>query len=88
MATMAPTLLADDFEVSVHVCGRTLVRELGVIFTGIAVAGIVAVPTCQRAAMDLVNVGADVAEEKDRLLERVGGRRGLDRRGGAAGIAH
>lgn len=76
---LPPTLLADDFEVSVHSCGRTLVRELGATFTGVDVRAAVGVPTAQRAIMDLVNVGPDVAAEKDRLLERVGARGRLHR---------
>lgn len=40
------------------------------IFPGEDLTGMLVVPTCQRAAMELVNVGPDVDAEKDRLLER------------------
>ena len=44
---------------------------LGGAAAGGAGARFLVIPTCQRAAMDLVNVGPDVAAEKDALLEKV-----------------
>ena len=66
-----PRLLANGLEVSVHGMPRAFVRELALVLPGVPLEGVLLVPTCQRAAMDLVNTGPDVAAEKDALLERV-----------------
>ena len=68
---MPPTLLPNGLQVSVHECPRAIRRELALVLPGVDTEGLLVVPTCQRAAMDLVNVGPDVAQEKDDLLERV-----------------
>lgn len=45
------------------------------VFPGTSPEGMLVVPTCQQAGMDLVARGERVEQEKDRLLERVGGAR-------------
>jgi hypothetical protein len=40
------------------------------IFPDIDQEGLLIVPTCQRAAVDLVNTGVDVEDEKDVCLEK------------------
>jgi hypothetical protein len=54
----------------VHACPRVHLRELAAVFPECDPAGLLIVPTCQHAAVDLVRFGADVDAEKDRLLER------------------
>lgn len=56
-------------EVSVHQLSPPVVRELAVMFPSVDVTDIIAVPTCQQAKMDLVQVGPHIESEKDRLLE-------------------
>jgi hypothetical protein len=43
------------------------------LFPGTPLDGMLVIPTCQHAAVDLVQMGERVETEKDRLLERVGG---------------
>ena len=68
----AITLKGVPTEVSFHECPKRMAKELPNIFGADAVADkdIVVVAVYQRAAMDLVSVGADVEQEKDRLLEQ------------------
>lgn len=42
------------------------------VFPGVDLEKMLVVPTCQRSAMDLVQVGEPVDVEKDNLLEKVG----------------
>ena len=46
---------------------------MAALFPQTEVEGMLVIPTCQRSAMDMVQTGERVDEEKDRLLERVGG---------------
>lgn len=78
--------LAPGFEASVHSVPRAFRHDLAAVLPGVAspvarrggdpgdgdggAAAMLLVPTCQHAAMDLVNWGARVAAEKDALLER------------------
>jgi hypothetical protein len=66
-----PFLVSDNFEASLHRVPRLFARDLSRVLPAIEMEGLTIVPTCQRAAMDLVATGADVATEKDRLLEKV-----------------
>jgi len=66
-----PTVLANGMEVSVHSVPRLLRYDLGQVLPGVRHDGLLIVTVCQRAAMDLVATGADVAAEKDALLEKV-----------------
>jgi hypothetical protein len=70
---LPPTMLECGLEVSVHVPPRTMQREIAAVLPGVDAAAVLVVPTCQRSRLDLVNIGADVAAEKDALLERVRG---------------
>ena len=70
-----PALLHNGIEFSVHECPKALRRELLLVLPGVDLTNVTLVVTCQRAAMDLVNVGPDVAVEKDALLEKVGHQR-------------
>ena len=71
-----PTLLPNGVQYSIHELPRAISRELALVLPGIGLDGLLVVPTCQRAVMDLVNVGPDVAAQKDWLLEKAsnGGR--------------
>ena len=59
----------NSIEVSVHELSDAVKKELSVIFPDIDVSRLKAIPTCQRAAYDLVNIGSHIEVEKDRLLE-------------------
>ena len=77
--TVRPTsLLPNGVQYSIHEVPKGFARELAMVLPDVAQAGLLIVPTFQKAAMDLVNVGPDVAREKDDLLEKV--------RGGAAAL--
>lgn len=58
---------------SLHRTGipSTHMREVQAIFPEVDLTGVLLVPTCQQATVDLVNVGPRIEDEKDRLLERV-----------------
>ena len=56
-------------EVSLHSLSDAVKRELRVMFPTIDVSSLVAMPTCQKARNDLVNIGQEIETEKDRLLE-------------------
>jgi hypothetical protein len=45
-------------------------RDAALVFPGVDVSSVVAVPTAQRSAVDLVDWGPAAAAEKDLLLER------------------
>lgn len=59
----------DSIEVSLHTLSDAVKKELQVMFPTVDVSELVAMPTCQKAQFELVNVGPEVEEEKDRLLE-------------------
>lgn len=48
-----------------------MAREVRSVFPDVDQAGLLVVPTCQRADYDLVRTGEKIDTEKDRLLERV-----------------
>jgi hypothetical protein len=50
---------------------RMFVKDLQAVLPEVDMTGLLIAPTCQKAAMDLVATGSDVATEKDRLLEKV-----------------
>lgn len=58
-------------QVSLHTCPRALFRELRHVFPGVDLDACLAVPTSQKADMDLVAFGDTVENEKDRLLNSV-----------------
>lgn len=58
-----------SIEVSLHTLSDAVKKELQVMFSSIDVSSLVAMPTCQKASYDLVNIGQEVEAEKDRLLE-------------------
>jgi hypothetical protein len=64
------TLPWHGLEVSIHVCPRHHREELSYVFPGLDAEGLLVIPTCQHACLDLVNVGVSVEREKDALLER------------------
>jgi len=66
-----PALLPNGVEFSVHEVPKGFARELAMVLPDVEQAGLFIVPTFQKAAMDLVNIGPDVASEKDALLEKV-----------------
>ena len=61
----------DELEVSIHVAPRAVLRELQQVFGGKITFddAVVAIPTTQHTAMQMVNWGDDAAIEKDRCLE-------------------
>jgi hypothetical protein len=65
-----PTPLPNEMEFSVHEPPRTLRRDLASVFPSVDVSRVVAVPTAQRAAVELVAWGPVADGEKDLLLER------------------
>lgn len=58
-------------QVSLHTCPRALFRELRHVFPGVDLEACLAVPTSQKADIDLVSFGDPVETEKDRLLNSV-----------------
>lgn len=56
---------------SLHLCPKALARELNHVFPGVELGACLAVPTSQKARMDLVGMGEKVETEKDRLLNSV-----------------
>eukprot|EP00232_Nephroselmis_pyriformis_P012742 CAMPEP_0182899376 /NCGR_PEP_ID=MMETSP0034_2-20130328/28042_1 /TAXON_ID=156128 /ORGANISM="Nephroselmis pyriformis, Strain CCMP717" /LENGTH=170 /DNA_ID=CAMNT_0025033403 /DNA_START=29 /DNA_END=541 /DNA_ORIENTATION=+ len=71
---MAPlvgvTKTIEDMEYSVHEVPRKHMDEMKTMFKGDDLTGMLIVPTCQKSALDVVRVGDEIEEEKDRLLER------------------
>jgi hypothetical protein len=68
-----PTLLPNGVEFSVHTIPRAFRLDLQPVLPSIPLEGepaFLLVPTCQRAAMDLVSWDDAVNREKDLLLER------------------
>lgn len=69
---MLPThKTALGMEFSVHEPPKSLKRELKLVFPGVDVEDLVIIPTCQHAIHDLVQMGQEIEQEKDRLLEVV-----------------
>ena len=70
---LPPTLLPSGLEVAVCRPPPALLRDLGLVLPQLAAAGslpsLLIVPTCQRAVLDLVNLGPAVEAEKDAKLE-------------------
>lgn len=66
---VTPTLLPNGIEYSICSVPRLIRRDLASVLPGVPVDDVVIVPCCQRSSIDLLNLGADVAAEKDRLLE-------------------
>lgn len=65
-------MLPNGFEVSVHTLPKSVARELRLVFPDLLSKGnVLAVPTCQRSQNDLLQMGPEIAKEKDDLLERV-----------------
>lgn len=68
---LTPTLISQGMEVSLHTVPKTLRRELVHLFGSdkqVDIDAILAIPTCQKAEVDLVRTGPEVEAEKDRLL--------------------
>ncbi|CAN0518668.1 unnamed protein product, partial [Ectocarpus sp. 12 AP-2014] len=63
-----PRMMPDGLEVSLHTCPRALLRELDHVFPGVDLNDCLAIPTNQKAVMDLVAMGDTVETEKDVLL--------------------
>lgn len=59
-----------DFEVSAHVCPRTLKEELRLVIPGTELEGVCAIVTAQKTETDLAAWGEEAAREKDACLER------------------
>eukprot|EP00195_Chlamydomonas_chlamydogama_P015190 CAMPEP_0202889956 /NCGR_PEP_ID=MMETSP1392-20130828/492_1 /ASSEMBLY_ACC=CAM_ASM_000868 /TAXON_ID=225041 /ORGANISM="Chlamydomonas chlamydogama, Strain SAG 11-48b" /LENGTH=136 /DNA_ID=CAMNT_0049573411 /DNA_START=46 /DNA_END=453 /DNA_ORIENTATION=+ len=57
-------------EYSIHDCPLRIKDEILTVFPKVDVSKLLIVPTCQHAAMDLVQVGEPVDVEKDKLLEQ------------------
>eukprot|EP00752_Nemacystus_decipiens_P005299 g4807.t1 len=64
----SPRMTPDGLEVSLHTCPRALFRELRHVFPGVDLDACLAVPTSQKADIELVSFGDTVETEKDRLL--------------------
>jgi hypothetical protein len=59
-----------EIEVSAHETRKAFHRELEFVLPGVSLdGGLLAIATMQQARMDLVQVGDDIEQEKDRLLE-------------------
>lgn len=52
-------------------CPRQYYSDMNAIFPGQDPSSLLIVPTCQNSDVDLVRVGDEIEEEKDRLLEVV-----------------
>uniref|UniRef100_A0A7S1U3I4 Methylmalonic aciduria and homocystinuria type D protein n=1 Tax=Phaeomonas parva TaxID=124430 RepID=A0A7S1U3I4_9STRA len=68
MPLVTPVVIRGNLQISAHECQRSMIRELKSVFPTVDMAGAVAIPTVQHAVTDLVAVGEDVENEKDRLL--------------------
>lgn len=64
-----PTMLPNGIEYSICSVPRLIRRDLASVLPDVPIEHVLIVPCCQRSCIDLVNLGADVAAEKDRLLE-------------------
>ena len=77
---LAPTMLSNQIEVSIHEFPRLMRRDLSLVLPSWPVSSyesqgdrgekLYAICTAQRASIELVNWGPEAAEQKDLLLER------------------
>ncbi len=69
---LQPTLLLDDFEVSLHKPPNALIYELNLVFPSVDCKkyNFVCVLSAQKSRMKLLEWNDEVAKEKDLLLER------------------
>ena len=56
-------------EVSMHECRPPFIRELDMVLPNVDLTRLLALPTMQRSRHDLVKIGDDIEQEKDRCLE-------------------
>ena len=63
------TSSSGEIEVSAHQCGKPFLREIENVLPGIDSTALIAIPTMQHAREDLVKIGDNIEDEKDRLLE-------------------
>uniref|UniRef100_A0A7S0RSJ5 Methylmalonic aciduria and homocystinuria type D protein n=1 Tax=Chlamydomonas leiostraca TaxID=1034604 RepID=A0A7S0RSJ5_9CHLO len=70
MSTIAEGVTAGGIEYSIHSCPARIRREVASVFPSVDLDKLLIVPTCQHAAMDLVQTGETVDVEKDNLLEK------------------
>jgi hypothetical protein len=63
------TSSSGEIEVSAHQCGKPFLREIENVIPGIDSTALIAIPTMQHAREDLVKIGDNIEDEKDRLLE-------------------
>ena len=75
MAAMEVAKVArGELEYKVCPCPKSIFREAKFVFPfmqkneALAEASLLVIPTCQKALHDLVKVGPEIEEEKDRLL--------------------
>jgi hypothetical protein len=67
----------NDFQFSVHLCSKAVMRQLQHVFPDLhlfdseTVDLVYAIPTLQHSKYDLVNIGEEIEQEKDTLLENV-----------------
>ena len=66
---LKPTEIRKGFEVAVVKCPKAFVTEIGMVFPGQDLEGVLAVLTSQKSHLDLCELGEDIAKEKDELLE-------------------
>ena len=89
-ALITPEKKGGLLEASLHTAPRALLRELAFVFPSqdFSESGCLVLPTNQNAAMDLVNIGDAVEDEKDKLLNVVRARSWPRGRGGGHGGRH
>jgi hypothetical protein len=75
MAMEVAKVARGEVEYKVCPCPKSIFREAKFVFPfmqkneALAEASLLVIPTCQKALHDLVKVGPEIEEEKDRLLE-------------------
>lgn len=69
---MPTTLLTNELEISVHNCSKMMMREVHHIFPHLKRSheSVLAIPTIQKSRLDIVRMGVEIEEEKDRCLEK------------------
>uniref|UniRef100_A0A7S3QUV7 Uncharacterized protein n=1 Tax=Dunaliella tertiolecta TaxID=3047 RepID=A0A7S3QUV7_DUNTE len=70
MAPLRQGTTSKGMEYSIHECPAKLRQEVGSVLRGVDLTKLLIVPTCQHAAVDLVQTGEKVDVEKDLLLEK------------------
>ncbi|KAL6750020.1 methylmalonic aciduria and homocystinuria type D protein [Haematococcus lacustris] len=72
MAPLAVGMTTTGIEWSVHACPANAYREISSVFPSLGpnLERLLIVPTCQHAAVDLVQTGDIIEQEKDALLEK------------------